>query len=112
MTPLVSVLLSAVVLCLTVLLMTIGIQVYQILHEVKFSLKKLNRLLDQTDTLSDLVPGNRAHSSSHHSVASETDHEEASVDSAVDLSTQSLRLSHQSLPKRFFHRSGQALHPS
>lgn len=45
--------LLAVVSTLTVLVATAAFQVFQILHEFRFTLKKLNKILDNTQTLSE-----------------------------------------------------------
>ena len=48
----IQVLLSVVILSLTVLLTAAGIQVFLILHEARQALKRINSILQNTDTLS------------------------------------------------------------
>lgn len=53
MTLFIQLVLLAVVSTLTVLITTAAFQVFQILHEFRLTLKKINRILDNTQTLSE-----------------------------------------------------------
>lgn len=48
----IQLLLTVVITCLTIIISVIGIQVFQILHDFKITLKKLNHILDNTETIS------------------------------------------------------------
>ena len=55
MTLFIQLVLVAIVSTLTILIITAAIQVFQILHEFRLTMKKINRILDHTQSLSETV---------------------------------------------------------
>ncbi len=53
MTILIQILLAAVIATFTIMLSAIGFQIFHILHDMRITVKKLNRILDNTQTLSE-----------------------------------------------------------
>jgi hypothetical protein len=114
---LVPILLSVVILTLTFLVTFAGIQVFHILHEFRLSLKKLNKILDNTQTLSDSaarpVTAVNAFFSEVKQLVNQTQDEiiVSSSDRVIESVSQSP--TPQSKPHRtFFRRSGLPLRPS
>ncbi len=99
MTGFFQLLLIIVVSTLTFLITFAAIQVFHILHEFRITIKRLNRILDRTQSLTmPIAP----------QAVSETKSQtnETSEDRIIAAHQ------HESLKRRFFRRSGLPLHPS
>jgi hypothetical protein len=109
MTTAITLLLSVVILTLTTLIVIAGIQVMHILHEFRMTLKKLNRVLDNTAILSEAsakpITAVNEFFTEVKSLVSETETD-------IIESTPDRLISPQKSPKHFFHRAGNPLHPS
>ena len=107
MTSLAQFLLVIVISILTILVAVVAIQVWQILHEVRQGIRKFNRILDNTQTLSEasakpITAVNQFFSEVKDLVDQTQDELIASKpESAVE-----------EIRRRFFHRSGLPLRPS
>ena len=105
----IQVLLSVVILSLTVLLTAAGIQVFLILHEARQALKRINSILQNTDTLSSAsakpITAVNEFFSDVKTLVAKTEDEiiEATPDRVVQPST---RHSPSSLRSHFFRRAG------
>jgi len=108
MTNFVQLLLVIVITTLTLLITFAAIQVFHILHEFRLGLKRINRILDNTQALSDTAakPINAVNEFFtevkdlvHHT-------QDEIIDSTPD------RVVSENHPKHLFHRSGLPLHPS
>lgn len=107
MTIFVQLLLASVVATLTFLIAFAGIQVFHILHEIRLSLQKMNRILDNTRTLSETAA---------RPITAVNDFF-SEVKGLVDVTQDKIIETTpdrpiQTVSKRFFHRSGQLLRPS
>jgi hypothetical protein len=119
MSTFVQFLLVVVITTLTFLVTFAGIQVFQILHEFRLAIKRINKILDNTQTLSEasakpITAVNEFFSEVKDLV---TDTEEEIIDNTPDrVITQKEEVHHHHKPvsvsRRFFHRSGLPLRPS
>lgn len=114
MTLAVQILLSAVIISLTVLVSVVGIQIFQILHELRLTLKKANRILDNAESLSESaakpITAVNHFFSDVKSLVKDT--EDEIIDSLPDKVIPPANETHNPFHKRFFHRSGLPLRPS
>jgi len=110
----VQILLIAVISCLTILLSALGIQVFQIFLEFRLTLKKVNRILDRTESLSETATRPIAAVNNFFTdvKALVKDTQNEIVDSLPDKVIPASETKSEQFPKRFFHRSGIPLHPS
>ena len=110
-----QILLSVVILSLTVMVTVAGIQVFHILHEIRQALKKVNSILQNTDTLSTYsakpVSAVNEFFSEIKTLVTKTEDQiiESTPDRVLQPSTSPQK---QSLKSRFFRRSGAPLRAS
>jgi hypothetical protein len=107
----IQLLLAVVITVLTFLVAFAGIQVFHILHEFRLTLQKLNRILDNTHTLSEsaakpITAVNEFFSDVRQLVG---DTQDKIIESTEDkVITPKMEKTH----RNFFHRSGSPLRPS
>jgi hypothetical protein len=113
MTLLIQLILLAIVCTLTILITTAAFQIFQILHEFRLTLRKLNRILDHTQTLSETaarpVTAVNQFFSEVKGLVNET---EDQIISETPDKVITPPHTHMSPIKRFFRRSGLPLRPS
>lgn len=113
MTLLIQLLLVAIVTTLTILVSMAAFQVFQILHEFRETLKKVNRILDNTQTLSEStarpITAVNNFFTEVKGLVQETQEEiiESTPDKVITPSQ-----TKTSLRQRFFRRAGLPLRPS
>ncbi|KKU65021.1 MAG: hypothetical protein UX87_C0002G0043 [Candidatus Amesbacteria bacterium GW2011_GWA1_47_16] len=108
----IQLLLGIVVLTLSFLIAFAGIQVFHILHEFRLTLKKLNRILDHTTSLSEAAA--RPVTAVNEFYTEVKDLVNVTQDQIVAATPDRVitpRTAHRS-PRRFFRRSGASLRPS
>ena len=114
LTTIVQLLLVSVIFTLTVLTVVAGIQVFHILHEFRFTLKKINHILDNTQMLSDSAarPVSAVNNffSEVKTLVGSTEDEiiDSLPDKVIPLTKHHKEKSHP----RFFHRQGLPLRSS
>lgn len=114
-----QILLSVVILSLTVLVVAAGIQVFHILHEVRNALKRVNHILQNTDTLSSAsakpITAVNEFFSEVRTLITKTEDSiiESTPDRVIETPPHSAPIhSTSSLKSRFFRRSGAPLRAS
>lgn len=113
MTIFIQLLLAAIITALAFLMTLVGIQVFHILHEFRLTLKKVNKILDHTHTLSDAA--SRPVTAVDQFFTDVKDLVNETQDDIIDNTPDTvLRPPHQKekFHQRFFHRSGLPLRPS
>ncbi len=117
MAPVVQLLSAVVILTLTFLVAFAGIQVFHILHEVRLSIRKFNRILDHTQSLSETaarpITAVNSFFSEVKDLVSQT--QDNLIESTPDrvITTPSIHTSSaKSHSHRFFRRSGATLKAS
>ncbi len=113
MTILVQLLLIAVISTLTILVSAAAFQVFQILHEFRLTLKKINRILDNTHTLSESAA--RPVTAVNEFFTEVKDLVSVTQDQIIDETPDTVITppsSHIHPIRRFFRRSGLPLRPS
>ena len=113
MIVLVQLLLIAIISTLTVLVTTAAFQVFQILHEFRLTLKKMNRILDNTQTLSETAA--RPVTAVNQFFSEVKDLVDVTQDQIIDQTPDKVIASapsHAHSIRRFFRRSGLPLRPS
>ena len=113
MTLFLQLLLAVVITSLTILVSVLGFQIFQLLHEFKLSLKKLNAILSHTESLSDSAARPVAAVNNFFAEVKDLvrDTQDEIIDSTPDKVITSVAKSDK-FPKRFFRRSGLPLRPS
>lgn len=108
-----QILLGATILLSTFLVTFAAIQVFHILSEFRQALKKLNRILENTQTLSDSAAKPIAAVNNFYSEVKTlvNDTQDRIIESTPDRVISPTSHSSQT-PKRFFRRAGQFLRPS
>lgn len=111
----IQLLLTVVITSLTIMVSVLGIQVFQILHDFRLTLKKLNRILDNTETMSQtavrpLVAVNSFFAQVKDLVKETQD--EIIEDTPDKLIVASENSKQDKFHKRFFRRSGLPLRAS
>ncbi|MDO8488423.1 MAG: hypothetical protein Q7S31_03890 [bacterium] len=114
MTSLTQFLLVIVITTLTVLVTVVAIQVWQILFEVRAAMKKINKVLDNTQTLSDISAKPIASVNQFFSEVKQlVDQTQEEIIEATPDRVVSITESESTEPKKhFFHRSGLPLRAS
>jgi hypothetical protein len=110
----IQLLLAVVITSMTILVSVLGIQVFQILHEFRLTLKKFNKILENTETLSEsaarpVVAVNNFFSEVK-DLVKETQDE--ILDSTPDKLIVTTTTKQDKFHKRFFRRSGLPLRAS
>lgn len=121
MTSLTQFLLVTVITTLTILVAVVAVQVWQILYEVRQAMKKINKVLDNTQTVSDITAKPIASVNQFFSevkqLVNQTQDEiiEATPDRVISTVQPQVILEEEiddGPKKRFFHRSGFPLRAS
>jgi hypothetical protein len=110
----VQILLGIIIVSTAVLVAALGIQVFQIFYEIRLVVKKINRILDDTRSLSEtavkpIAAVNNFFSEVTDLVKETQDEIISQTPDKVITPSSGSRLR---FPKRFFHRSGLPLRPS
>lgn len=104
----VQLILVIVIATLTFLITFAAIQVFHILHEFRLALKRINRILDNTQTLSNTAAKPISAVNEFFSEVKDLVHH--TQDEIIEHTPD--RVISESHPKHLFHRSGLPLHPS
>ncbi|OGD10231.1 hypothetical protein A2397_02555 [Candidatus Amesbacteria bacterium RIFOXYB1_FULL_44_23] len=113
MTLVIQLLLAVVITTLTFLISIAAIQVFHILHEFRLTLRKVNHILDNTQTLSDSVtrPVSAVNNFFSEVKTLINTTQDEIIDSTSDKVIQTPKLNDKS-PHHFFRRSGLPLRSS
>ena len=112
MTIFVQLLLAVVITTLTLLITIVGIQVFHLLHEFRLTIKKINHILDHTQTLSETLA--RPVTAVNQFFTEVKDLVDQTEDQLIDQTPDKV-LPPPHKPKflhRFFRRAGLPMHPS